>query len=141
MHKEENIGQVELATMTFRTVLSGDTDSAGNDSECSGQWRKAGDTAFWSRSIGEDRKRQCESLRYDDEKQIVSEKTSETMQELAGECCVRRIREKCKDRRIPYRRKDGYVPDTSKKCEQIYFFFYRVCTGRQSADSGNVCDL
>ena len=32
MHKKENVGQVELATMSFGQSFSGDTDADGNNS-------------------------------------------------------------------------------------------------------------
>ncbi len=56
MHKEENMGQVELATIVW-TVVSDYTDPAGSNSECTDQWRQTGDTAFWSGSVEERRKK------------------------------------------------------------------------------------
>ena len=51
MHQKKNMGEVELATVSFWTVFSDYACSAGCNSKFTYKRRQTGDTAFWSRSV------------------------------------------------------------------------------------------
>ena len=116
MHKEENIGQVELATMSFGQSFQVTPIQMAATVSALVNGGKRVTPHFGVRILDKD-KETVRELKYDDGKQIVSEETSRDDAGIAGKCCVRGIWEKRKDRRIPYWWKDSYVSDTSKKCE------------------------
>ena len=63
---------------------------------------------------------------------ILSEQTSETLRYIL-EQVVAEGSGKTPGSRLPDRRKDGNLGETSKEPEKIYFLIFRVCTGGRSA--------
>lgn len=76
------------------------------------------------------------TFKYGEKEGIVSEKTSETMQELL-EKVVSEGSGKTRILKDILSGKDGDVSNASKKRRKIYFFVYRICSGGRSSDSRN----
>ena len=81
MHKEENIGQVELATMSFGQSFQVTPIQMAATVSALVNGGKRVTPHFGVRILDKD-KETVRELKYDDGKQIVSEETSRTMQEL-----------------------------------------------------------
>ncbi len=141
MHRLEDIGEVELATMTFgQSFQVTPVQMAATVSSLINGGKRV--TPHFGVEVldGESGK----TLKTFSDKQgrrVISEENVRDDAENPGERGFSRIREKRLYRGIQYRRKDGHVPDSAKKRQQIYFFLYWLCSGRKSADSGNVCYL
>ncbi len=122
MHKEENIGQVELATMSFGQSFQVTPIQMAATVSALVNGGKRVTPHFGVRILDKD-KRDSAGI-----KNMTMESKS-CRKKLPGRCrhcwkvLCQRIREKCKDRRIPYWWKDSYVSDTSRSANKYISSF------------------
>ena len=140
MHKKENVGMVELATMSFgQSFQVSPMQMATTFSALVNGGRRV--TPHFGVRILDAEGKEVEKFKYEEKKGIVSEETSATMRMLLESLSLRGFWEKCVYRRVLHRRQDGDLPDASEKRQQIHFFFHRICPGRRPADIGDVRHL
>lgn len=117
MHKEENIGQVELATpMSFGQSFQVTPIQMAATVSALVNGGKRVTPHFGVRILDKD-KETVRELKYDDGKQIVSEETSRTMQALLESVVSEGSGKNAKIEGYHIGGKNSYVSDTSKKCE------------------------
>ena len=136
MHNVEDIGLVELATISFGQSFQVTPVQMATtvSSLVNGGYRV---TPHFGVAVLEKDGTEIRKLKYKKKNGIVSEKTSETMRIL-----LKSVVEEGSG-------KNGYIEGysiggktatSSKKRKQIYFIIYRVCTGGRSAGSWNCSD-
>ena len=135
MHKQENVGPVELATISFgqsfqitpiqlvttvSSIINGGTRI----------------TPHFGVEVRETDGTLVETFSYDKREEICRGETSETMQYLL-EKVVSEGAERMRDRGVCDRRQDRDFPDTAEKRAPLYFLVPRICScGR----SQSACD-
>lgn len=128
MHKKENVGQVELATISFgQSFQITPIQLATTVSALVNGGRRV--TPHFGMEVLSAEGKKVKTFRYN-AKSILCLKNITDNAGTSGECSGRRVRKECICRRIQDRGKDGNFPDTSEKCQQIYIIFCRICTGR-----------
>mgnify|MGYP000175805433 CR=1 FL=1 len=139
MHKREDIGTVELATMTFgQSFQITPIQMLTTVSSMINGGRRV--TPHFGMEVLNGDGEVLERLSWEEKSGIVSEETSATMRGLFGECRGRGVGKQRLYRGVSDRRKDGDIPDVAEKCEQIYRIVYRICAGRESAGDRDGCD-
>ena len=129
MHKMENMGNVELATVAFgQSFQITPIQLATTVSSLINGGRRI--TPHFGVSVLSSDGTSGRKLEYPVETGIISEKTSETVSS------VRRFRKKCPDRGMHSGGQDGYFPDFAKKCQPVYFFLSWFYACGRSTDPG-----
>ena len=134
MHQKENIGLVELATISFgqsfqitpvqlAATVSSIINGGVRITPHLGVMVKERDGAL------------LEVLQQEEKGRIVSEQTSETMRYILEQVVDGGSGKKRVYRGLPNRRENRYLRDTPKERQQIYLLFYRLCAGRGSTGS------
>ena len=126
MHKREDIKAVELATMTFgQSFQITPIQMAVTVSSMVNGGRRV--TPHLGVSVLDKKGKTVKTFKYGEKEGIVSEKTSETMQELLEKVVSEGSG------------KNAYLEGYSigGKTAKIYFFVYRICSGGRSSDSRN----
>lgn len=129
MHKKENVGQVELATISFgQSFQITPIQLATTVSALVNGGRRV--TPHFGMEVLSEEGKKVKTFRYNAKKHIVSEKTSQTMRELLESVVAEGSGKNAYVEGYRIGGKDGNFPDTSEKCQQIYIIFCRICTGR-----------
>ena len=139
MHKMENVGQVELATMSFgQSFQVTPVQMAATVSSLVNGGTRV--TPHFGLRVLDEEGKELKEFQYQEKERIVSEETSRTMQRLLEGWCPRGPA-----RRPPggvsHRREDCHLPDPPKKRQPVYIFFHRFRAGQRPADPGDVRDL
>ena len=135
MHKMENMGNVELATVAFGQSFQITPISAGDHSQFSDQWGEADHTSFWG-IRSELRWHQRKKAGISGGNGDYFGKNIRDSKRNSGESSVRRFRKKCPDRGMHSGGQDGYFPDFAKKCQPVYFFLSWFYACGRSTDPG-----
>lgn len=116
MHKKENVGQVELATMSFGQSfqVTPVQMAATVSSLINGGYRV---TPHFGVQVLDAKGKKIETLHEGRGKRIVSEETSKTMQKLLESVVSEGSGNECICGGIFHRREDRDLPDTAKKCK------------------------
>ena len=116
MHQVENIGLVELATISFgQSFQVTPVQMAVTVSSIINGGRRV--TPHFGKAVLDREGNVLETLSYEERSGVVSEKTSKTMQTLLEGVVANGSGKKCIYRRIFHRRKDSHLSDTAAKCE------------------------
>ena len=125
MHKKENVGQVELATISFgQSFQITPIQLATTVSALVNGGRRV--TPHFGMEVLSAEGKKVKTFRYNAKKHIVSEKTSQTMRELLESV----VAEGSGKNAYVEGYRIGGKTATSEKCQQIYIIFCRICTGR-----------
>lgn len=136
MHKREDIKAVELATMTFgQSFQITPIQMAVTVSSMVNGGRRV--TPHLGVSVLDKKGKTVKTFKYGEKEGIVSEKTSETTQELLEKVVSEGSGKNAYLEGYSIGGKDGDVSNASKKRRKIYFFVYRICSGGRSSDSRN----
>ena len=126
MHKMENVGQVELATMSFgQSFQVTPVQMAATVSSLVNGGTRV--TPHFGLRVLDEEGKELKEFQYQEKERIISEETSRTMQRLLEG--------------VSHRREDCHLPDPAQKRQPVYIFFHRFRTGRRPADPGDVRDL
>ena len=129
MHKKENVGPVELATISFgQSFQITPIQMATTVSSLINGGRRV--TPHFGVKVINEQEKHEKIFEYKERKNVVSEETSETMRTILESVVSEGSGKNAYIERIQNRRKDSYVSDTSEKCKEIYFLIHRICTGR-----------
>ena len=134
MHNPKNMGEVELATVSF---VSDHADPAGNNGQCDHQWRKPDHSSFWDQCGKRRRNRSADTGISGGNGDRVQRNFTDSTDD-SGNGSFRRFREKRRDRRFLHRGKNSYLSDSAQRFRQIHFFIPGICTGRRPESSGPV---
>ena len=121
MHQKKNMGEVELATVSFgQSFQITPVQLAATVSSLINGGRRV--TPHFGVAVLNPDRTEGEKLIFPVKEGIVSEETSKEIREIL-EC---------------HRWENCHFSDTAKKCKSLYFLFFGICTCRRSADTGTV---
>lgn len=138
MHAMKNMGEVELATVSFRAVLPDHSHPACHNSKFPDQRRKKDYAPFRSVRAEPRDGTEGEKLTYPVKEGVVSVNTSKQVREILETVVSQGSRQKCKDRGLLHRWKNSYFTDTAQKCQSLYFLISGIRSCRRSSDPGAV---
>ena len=128
MHKKENIGAVELATISFgQSFQITPIQLATTASSIVNGGNRV--TPHFGVKVVNGKGETVENLQYPVKKGVVSEQTSETMRYILEQVVENGSG---KNGYVEGYRVGGYQPDASQGKRPVYFFLFGICPGRRS---------
>lgn len=136
MHKREDIKAVELATMTFgQSFQITPIQMAVTVSSMVNGGRRV--TPHLGVSVLDKKGKTVKTFKYGEKEGIVSEKTSETTQELLEKVVSEGSGKNAYLEGYSIGGKTATSQTLPRSARKIYFFVYRICSGGRSSDSRN----
>lgn len=128
MHKKSNIGQVELATISFgQSFQITPIQLATTVSSIINGGRRI--TPHFGVKVTDEDGNLVETLQYPVEKGVVTEEVSGEVRYILEKVVSEGSRQKRGDRGQDHRRQDSHVPDTAEKCQPVYLLLPGIYTG------------
>lgn len=129
MHKKENVGQVELATISFgQSFQITPIQLATTVSALVNGGRRV--TPHFGMEVLSAEGKKVKTFRYNAKKHIVSEKTSQTMRELLESVVAEGSGKNAYVEGYRIGGKTATSQTLPRSAQQIYIIFCRICTGR-----------
>ena len=136
MHQKKNMGEVELATVSFgQSFQITPVQLAATVSSLINGGRRV--TPHFGVAVLNPDRTEGEKLIFPVKEGIVSEETSKEIREILETVVSQGSGKNAKLKDMPSVG-NCHFSDTAKKCKSLYFLLFGICTCRRSADTGTV---